>query len=84
MQMMSTKTVALDEAAYSALKRAKKPDESFSDVVKRMATPRRPLSDFVGIWKDMPAADFEAFDRWRTQSRSADIERQRKLLPKAR
>jgi predicted CopG family antitoxin len=77
---MATKTVALDEEAYAALKRAKRPDESFSDVVKRVAVPRRPLSDFVGIWKDMPAADFETFEKWRVESRKADLERQRKLL----
>jgi predicted CopG family antitoxin len=81
---MATKTVALDEAAYDVLRRAKKPDESFSDVVKRVVTPHRPLSDFVGIWKDMPAADFEAFEDWRAESRKADLERQRKLLRKGR
>ena len=79
---MGTKTVALDEEAYAALRRAKKPDESFSDVVKRVVVPRRPISDFVGIWKDMPAADFAAFEDWRVRSRAADLDRQRRLVRK--
>jgi predicted CopG family antitoxin len=79
---MATKTVALDEEAYAVLKRAKKPDESFSDVVKRVVVPRRPLSQFAGIWKDMPPADFEAFEGWRAASRKADLDRQRRLLRK--
>ena len=79
---MPTKTVPLDEEAYAILRREKRPDESFSDVVKRVATPRRPLSDFVGIWKDMPAKDFETFEKWRADSRKAGLERQRKFAKK--
>src|SRR3989304_9926006 len=79
---MATRAVTLDEEAYAALRRAKRPNESFSDVVERFATPRRPLSDSVGIWKDMAPADFEGFERWRAESRSSDVERQRKHLRK--
>lgn len=78
--VMATKTVALDEEAYEMLRREKRPDESFSDVVKRVARKRKPLTDFAGVWKDYPAADFEKFQEWRRWSRQADVRRQRRLL----
>ena len=45
---MPARTVALDEEAYDLLRRAKLKDETFSDAVKRLARPRRPLSDLPG------------------------------------
>ena len=47
---MSTKTVSLSDAAYDALSRAKRPDESFSDVVLRHF-PRASLMELFGIMK---------------------------------
>jgi predicted CopG family antitoxin len=43
-----TKMVQLSNDAYELLKRAKKPDESFSDVVKRLAHKPKPL-DLSGL-----------------------------------
>lgn len=77
---MSAKTVALDSEAYAILARAKRSGETFSEVVKRTLRPRRPLTDFAGIWKEIPATDLRAFERWRKESRRKDLERQERLM----
>ncbi|MGA7923183.1 MAG: antitoxin VapB family protein [Thermoplasmata archaeon] len=77
---MSGKTIALDAEAYDILARAKKPGETFSQVVKRTVRPRRPLTDFAGIWKDVPAAKMKEFEKWRRESRRLDSDRQKRLL----
>ncbi len=77
---MGTKTVALDSEAYDVLAKAKKPGETFSQVVKRVVRPKRPLTDFAGAWKDIPARKLAEFERWRLESRKADLERQKRLL----
>jgi len=69
---MATKTVALDAEAYELLKRQKKADESFSDAVRRLARPRRPLSSFAGIWKDMSSAERRELDRVYASLHEAD------------
>ncbi|MHB8586405.1 MAG: antitoxin VapB family protein [Thermoplasmatota archaeon] len=53
---MVAKTISLAEDAYEALLAAKRPDESFSDVVRRL-TRRRSLTDLCGI---LPPAAAEA------------------------
>ncbi|MHA2294552.1 MAG: antitoxin VapB family protein [Candidatus Hodarchaeales archaeon] len=53
---MGSKTISLDDEAYKRLKREKKANESFSDVVKRITKPvtRKPLIEFAGIWNLSP------------------------------
>lgn len=48
------KNVALSKDAYEILDRLKRPNESFSDVVKRLGN-RTPMPDWreaIGLWKD--------------------------------
>ena len=54
---MGSKTISLDEEAYSRLKQEKKENESFSDVVKRITRPikQKSLLEFSGIWQLSPA-----------------------------
>jgi predicted CopG family antitoxin len=54
-----TKVISLSDVAYAEMKALKQKDESFSDVVMRLAesTRKRPLSDFFGKW---PGAAEEA------------------------
>jgi predicted CopG family antitoxin len=59
---MDVKTVGLDREAYDRLKAEKRTGESFSDVVKRLTRRRRPLTDFVGLWKELPKEDVRDFD----------------------
>lgn len=50
---MDTTTIALDREAYELLRTAKRPGESFSATVKRIARARMPLSAFAGTWKHL-------------------------------
>ena len=72
---MAAKTVALDNEAYRLLQERKRPTETFSDVVKRIARPRRALTDFIGIWEGDSTADWERFDSLRQKLREGDLQR---------
>jgi len=48
---MSTKTLSVDEEAYELLKKEKGEDESFSDVIKKIAK-EKSLIEIAGIWED--------------------------------
>lgn len=71
--------MALEPEAYALLKLAKRPDETFSDAVKRLARPRKPLSEFAGIWADAPSADLKAVLGLRAESKRKAKERIRRL-----
>lgn len=46
------KNVALSETAYTTISRLKRKDESYSDVVLRLAGEGKPpVSSFLGLWK---------------------------------
>jgi predicted CopG family antitoxin len=77
---MDTKTVALDREAYELLSAQKDKDESFSDVVKRLARKRRPLSDFIGIWGKMPRDDLKRIEEAVRKGRELDRERAAGLM----
>jgi predicted CopG family antitoxin len=72
---MASRTVALDEEAYDLLKRSKKDAESFSDAVKRLARPRRPISSFGGMWGDMSGKEQSALERLYADLQEADRRR---------
>ena len=76
---MASKTVALDEEAYEHLKRQKKGDESFNDVVKRLARPRRSISAFGGMWSDMSEQERASLDQTYANVRGADRRRMEKI-----
>jgi len=77
---METKTVALDKEAYELLNRQKDKDESFSDVVKRLARKRRPLSDFIGIWGKMPREEIKKIEEAIIKGRELDRKRAAELM----
>lgn len=55
---MASKTISLDEDAYTKLKAEKREGESFSDVVHRLLGPEQPeLTDLVGLLEGGTAAD---------------------------
>lgn len=76
---MASKTVALSSEAYELLSRQKRADESFSDTVKRLARPRRPISSFGGMWSDMSEKDRKQIDRAYSDLRAADRRRSDKV-----
>lgn len=72
---MGFKTISLKDSAYAKLKAAKRPRESFSDVVHRLLGNREPsFTDFRGLLdKEGTAQLIEAMARMRKE----DIEEQR-------
>ena len=76
---MASQTVALDTEAYELLKRQKRAEESFSDAVKRLARPRRPITSFGGMWSDMSGKERKELDQLYSSLREADRRRVEKI-----
>ena len=72
---MSARTVALDEEAYAMLKSKRRSGETFSDAVKRLARPKRPLTDFAGVWGDMTTKERARLTEIYSQLREAELNR---------
>lgn len=76
---MAVKNVALAEDAYKLLASHKRPGESFSDVVRRLAGRPNPV-DYIGAWADIPDKDIAKMKRdikqWRKSS-DAKLRRKR-------
>lgn len=65
---MAHKTLTISEEAYAALSDLKLEDESFTDVIVRLAKARsaRPLASFAGRWHgsiEETKANFDKLDR---------------------
>jgi predicted CopG family antitoxin len=55
---MSTKTISIREDVYAHLRKAKRDDESFSEVIERLLSgPQMDLSSYFGALKDHPLLD---------------------------
>jgi len=54
MYTQMTKNISVTDEAYQALLREKREKESFTDVILRLTKRKPRLSDFAGIWKDIP------------------------------
>lgn len=67
------KTIGLDERVYAMLKEAKRPGESFSDVIERLLRPAGSWRDLVGIL----GPDGDAMADWLRRHRAAERERAR-------
>lgn len=48
---MGTKTISILDEAYDSLKREKEKDESFSDVILRLANKKGSIRESLGKWK---------------------------------
>lgn len=72
---VGVKTITISLKAYEALFRIKRPDESFSDVILRLASKHRSLMDLAGAWRNMSDEEVgavvrevkEAWAKWTTQ-----------------
>lgn len=73
--MRNMKTISLDDKAYRMLKGAKRPGESFSDVVRRIARRRPSLASFGGAWAEMPSETREVIRSFMAAARRLDAER---------
>ena len=56
---MGTKTITLMDDAYKRLKTLKGPEESFSDIVRRLTSEKGSILEFAGAWKDMSEKEAE-------------------------
>ena len=81
---MENTSVALDREAYNLLRRQKRPGESFSQVVKRLADNRRPLASFAGAWRDLPEKTFRSIQAERRRLRDLDEQRFDRLMKAGR
>jgi predicted CopG family antitoxin len=72
---MPRKTITISLEAYEALRRLKRPGESFSDAILRLAKSIPNLSELAGAWSDAPEekaeeilrSTREAWASWRVQ-----------------
>jgi predicted CopG family antitoxin len=76
---MATKTVALDIEAYELLRRQKRSEESFSDAVKRLARPRKPISAFAGMWANTSPKQRRDLEELRANMRKVDRRKEDKI-----
>ncbi|HMF33870.1 MAG TPA: antitoxin VapB family protein [Candidatus Lokiarchaeia archaeon] len=60
---MVTKTITITETAYNLLKRKKRPDESFSDLITRFFGENVSIVEFYGAWE---GDDEEWSEIWHT------------------
>ncbi|TFG23432.1 MAG: hypothetical protein EU529_07395 [Promethearchaeota archaeon] len=62
---MTYKTIDISEEVYNRLNEKKKKNESISDVIERMlgiTKESKGISEFFGIWKDLPKEYFEIME----------------------
>ena len=79
---MGSKTISLEDSAYGKLKAAKRPGESFSDVIHRVIGSREPsLLEFTKLL-DRKAS--EELARAIARMRNEDIALQRRKLAEGR
>lgn len=65
---MASKTISIRDDVYNLLKYAKRDDESFSDVIERLAGKERAdLSEYFGALKDSPLLDKLEADSMKTR-----------------
>ncbi len=62
---MGVKTITITEEAYRLLAREKTADESFSEVIKRLASERGSLRDSLGGWRMSTDEEAEIFSNLR-------------------
>lgn len=56
---MAVKTITITELAYMRLRRLKRPEESFSELVVRLTEGRKSVMHLAGSWKGMPRKEYE-------------------------
>ena len=59
---MATKNISITEDAYDLLTRYKRPNESFSELIKSHFRKKKHLLDYAGAWEDIPEKDWKDFE----------------------
>ncbi|MFH0836567.1 MAG: antitoxin VapB family protein [Candidatus Aenigmatarchaeota archaeon] len=74
---MGTKTISITDDVYGELVSVKRPEESFSDEIRRFIKAKGKISACVGLWsKWMPDEDIDEIEK--------NIEKRRELNRKSR
>ncbi len=60
---MATKNIAITEEAYNLMLRHKRPNESFTELIKERFKKGKTLTDYAGIWVDMPEEEWKAIEK---------------------
>lgn len=60
---MATKNIAITEEAYNLMLRHKRPNESFTELIKERFKKGKKLTDYAGIWADMPEDEWKAIEK---------------------
>ena len=74
---MGTKTISITDDVYKELVISKRPEESFSDEIRRLVRRKGKLSDCIGLWsKWMSKKDLDEIDE--------NIKKRREMSRKAK
>ena len=76
---MVTKTLTITKDSYERLKMLKKPDESFSKVIKRITEDKQDIMRFAGILSDLSDEDVEEMKQSIRELRKRSVSRLREL-----
>ncbi|HEV2449003.1 MAG TPA: antitoxin VapB family protein [Thermoplasmata archaeon] len=68
---MSVRTVTLSRDAYDTLAALKREGESFSELVRRLASSHTQLSAFAGAWSSAPKSELRAIRKFLRDSDTA-------------
>jgi len=68
--------IAISSEAYEALLKARKPGESFSDVILRLVKNREGGLDLASVWRDIEGDEIERVFKgiWKKWGRRVDAE----------
>ncbi len=69
--------MAITTEAYEQLKALKRPEESFSEVIKRITDDKHDIMRFAGILSDMSDKDFEEMKQSIRKLRERSVKRLR-------
>ena len=72
---MVTKTLTITKEAYEQLKALKRPEESFSEEIKRITGGKQDIMQFAGILSDMSDKDFEEMKQSIRELRKRSVSR---------
>ena len=74
---MVTKTLTITKEAYEQLNALKRPEESFSEEIKRITADKQDIIRFAGILSDMSDKDFEEMKQSIRELRKRSVSRLR-------
>ncbi|MBI2107807.1 antitoxin VapB family protein [Candidatus Woesearchaeota archaeon] len=60
---MGTKTISIMDDAYELLVRHKKPNESFSEEIRRLVPKKGNIMECAGLWADMSDKETEEMEK---------------------